>query len=302
MNKKLKIAYCGDVHLEFGPIMLHNDQAADLLILAGDICTVKTFKSKPRERFELIDFFSNCSAQFKDVIYIMGNHESYDYDIAKTLATVRAELAQFPNIHVMEKETIDIGDFTFVCGTLWTDMNKNDSLTLWHCGRAMNDFKLIKNSDRMTTHKNIIYVKNPDGSGQPLRDAEDNLVVERTDFYERASSWSPEDSVADHEQMLDYIRIATEDASRRYVVVGHHAPSTASIAECYKGDTLMNGAFHSDLSEFILDRPQIRLWVHGHMHNVSDYMLGTTRVVCNPRGYTGYESRADQFELQHLEI
>ena len=70
----------------------------------------------------------------------------------------------------------------------------------------------------------------------------------------------------------------------------------------YKGDTLMNGAFHSDLSEFILDRPQIRLWVHGHMHNVSDYMLGTTRVVCNPRGYTGHESRADQFELQYLEI
>jgi predicted phosphodiesterase len=50
------------------------------------------------------------------------------------------------------------------------------------------------------------------------------------------------------------------------------------------------------------NRPQIRLWVHGHMHNASDYMLGTTRVVCNPRGYTGYESRADQFELQHLEI
>jgi len=232
----------------------------------------------------------------------MGNHESYDYDIAKTVATVRAELAEFPNIHVMEKETVDIGDLTFIAGTLWTDMNRNDSLTLWHCGRAMNDFQLIKNSNRMTTHKNIIYAKNPDGSGQPLRDAEGNLVVERTDFYEKTSRWSPEDSIADHGRMLDYIRATTEDKSRRYVVVGHHAPSAASIAECYKGDTLMNGAFHSDLSEFILDRPQIRLWVHGHMHNVSDYMLGTTRVVCNPRGYIGYESCADQFELRYIEI
>ena len=298
----MKIAIASDIHLEFGPIMLRSDQAADLLILAGDICTVKTFKKKPKERLELIDFFSNCAAQFKDVIYIMGNHESYDYDIAKTLATVRAELAQFPNIHVMEKETIDIGDFTLVAGTLWTDMNRSDPLTLQHCRTAMNDFQLIKNSGRVTTHKNIVYVKNPDGSGQPLRDAEGNLVVERVDFYEKVGGWSPEDSVADHEQMLDYIRTTTEDKSRRYVVVGHHAPSAASIAECYKGDTLMNGAFHSDLSEFILDRPQIRLWVHGHCHNVSDYMLGTTRVVCNPRGYTGYESRADQFELQYLEI
>ena len=45
----MKIAICSDLHLEFGPIMLHNDQAADLLILAGDICTVKTFKKKPKE-------------------------------------------------------------------------------------------------------------------------------------------------------------------------------------------------------------------------------------------------------------
>jgi predicted phosphodiesterase len=297
----MKIAVASDIHLEFGPIMLHNDQAADLLILAGDICTVKTFKKKPRERLGLTDFFSNCSAQFTDVIYIMGNHESYDYDIAKTVATVRAELAQFSNIHVMEKETVDLGDFTFVAGTLWTDMNQSDPLTLQHCRKAMNDFQLIKNSDRMTTHKNIVYIKNPDGYTL-LRDSEGNPVVERTDFYEKVGSWSPEDSVADHEQMLDYIRIATEDASRKYVVVGHHAPSAVSIAECYKGDTLMNGAFHTNLTEFILDRPQIRLWVHGHMHNVSDYMLGTTRVVCNPRGYTGYESRADQFELRYLEI
>jgi len=297
----MKIAVASDIHLEFGPIMLHNDQAADLLILAGDICTVKTFKKKPRERLGLIDFFSNCSAQFTDVIYIMGNHESYDYDIARTVETVRAELAQFSNIHVMEKETVDIGDFTFVAGTLWTDMNQSDPLTLQHCRKAMNDFQLIKNSDRMTTHKNIVYVKNPDGYTL-LRDAEGNPVVERIDFYEKVGSWSPEDSVADHEQMLDYIRISTEDKTRRYVIVGHHAPSAVSIAECYKGDTLMNGAFHTNLTEFILDRPQIRLWVHGHMHNVSDYMLGTTRVVCNPRGYTGYESRAEQFELQYLEI
>jgi predicted phosphodiesterase len=297
----MKIAVASDIHLEFGPIMLHNDQAADLLILAGDICTVKTFKKKPRERLGLTDFFSNCSAQFTDVIYIMGNHESYDYDIAKTVATVRAELAQFSNIHVMEKETVDLGDFTFVAGTLWTDMNQSDPLTLQHCRKAMNDFRLIKNSDRMTTHKNIVYVKNPDGYTL-LRDAEGNPVVERTDFYEKVGNWSPEDSVANHGQMLDYISIVTEDKSRKYVVVGHHAPSAVSIAECYKGDTLMNGAFHTNLTEFILDRPQIRLWVHGHMHNVSDYMLGTTRVVCNPRGYTGYESRAEQFELTYLEI
>ena len=64
----------------------------------------------------------------------------------------------------------------------------------------------------------------------------------------------------------------------------------------------MNGGFASNLSEFIMDRPQIKVWQHGHMHNVSDYMMGETRVVCNPRGYIKYEQRAKEFELKYLEI
>jgi L-ascorbate metabolism protein UlaG (beta-lactamase superfamily) len=47
----------------------------------------------------------------------------------------------------------------------------------------------------------------------------------------------------------------------------------------------MNGAYHSDLSEFILDHPQVVLWTHGHTHHCFDYQIGNCRVVCNPRGY-----------------
>jgi hypothetical protein len=32
------------------------------------------------------------------------------------------------------------------------------------------------------------------------------------------------------------------------------------------------------------------------MHNASDYMIGSTRVVTNPRGYAGYETIADTFD------
>jgi Icc-related predicted phosphoesterase len=102
--------------------------------------------------------------------------------------------------------------------------------------------------------------------------------------------------------MLDYINIVTQDKTKTYVVVTHHAPSGESVAECYKGDTLMNGAFASDLSELIMDRPQIKLWTHGHMHNMSNYWVGDTRVVCNPRGYINYESNAQFFQLKYLEV
>jgi hypothetical protein len=64
----------------------------------------------------------------------------------------------------------------------------------------------------------------------------------------------------------------------------------------------MNGAYSSDLSEYILDHPQIKLWTHGHTHEDFDYLIGSTRIVCNPRGYIKYESRADEFNLKFVEI
>jgi Icc-related predicted phosphoesterase len=288
--------------LEFGDIFLKNEQNAEVLILSGDICTAKVFKHKPKERAKVKDFFRRCAFQFSHVVYVLGNHESYDFDIAKTYDRLKAELADLPNVHLLEKETWEHNGITFVGGTLWTDMNKGDSLTLWHCGQRMNDFRLIKNSNRTTHHKNVIYAKNPDGSGMHLKDSDGNLVVERVDHYEKSSKFSVEDSMQDHDKMLDYIKYAVDDKSKKFVVCTHHAPTFNSVAEWFKHDTLMNGAFASDLSEFIMDRPQIKLWTHGHMHNVSDYMMGETRVVCNPRGYVKYEQRAQEFELKYMEV
>jgi Icc-related predicted phosphoesterase len=268
----MKLALASDIHLEFGDLLLKNEENAEVLILSGDICTTNVFKHNPKERAMVKDFFRRCSFQFPHVVYVMGNHEHYDFDIAKTYERLKVELTDLPNIHLLEKETWEHNGTTFVGGTLWTDMNKGDSLTMWHCGQRMNDFRLIRNGNRGIS-----------GGGY-------------------ASRWSVEDSMEDHKKMLDYINIVTQDKTKCYVSVTHHAPSALSIGKYYKDDTLMNGAFHSDLSKFIMDRPQIKLWTHGHMHNVSDYMVGETRVVCNPRGYIGYEQRAKQFELKYLEV
>ena len=293
----LRIAIASDLqlHLEFGDINLQNQENAEVLILSGDICTAKVFKHKPKDRAMVKEFFKRVSFQFPHVVYVMGNHEHYDYDIAKTYDRLKAELSDLPNIHLLEKETWVHNDITFIGGTLWTDMNKGDSLTMWHCGKAMNDFKIVANSNRMVQHKKNVY-------HESSRDENGNLVIKTVDHYQSPARWSVEDSMQDHEKMLDYIRIITEDKTKKYVVVGHHAPSFLSVAEWYKSDTLMNGAFYSDLSEFIMDRPQIALWTHGHMHNRSDYMMGDTRVVCNPRGYINYEPSAKEFELKYLEI
>lgn len=61
----------------------------------------------------------------------------------------------------------------------------------------------------------------------------------------------------------------------------------------YARDTTMNGAFTSNLDEFILDHPHVALWTHGHTHHTFDYAIGDTRIVCNPHGYPGEKSGFD---------
>ena len=80
--------------------------------------------------------------------------------------------------------------------------------------------------------------------------------------------------------MNDYRSITIE-------ILGHHAPSHKSIHPKYQNQDVMNHAFVNRLDEYIIDHPQIKLWVHGHVHDCWDYMIGDTRIVCNPRGYPG---------------
>jgi len=268
----MKIALCSDLHLEFADIILKNEENADVLILSGDICTAVDLPYSDSDRGQRFrDFFSRCAFQFPHVIYIMGNHEHYNGDFQKSAQLIRNEVAQYANFHFLDKETKVIGDVTFIGGTLWTDMNKEDPITLWDISRMMNDFRVVKNSAR---------------------------IVGQSD---NPSRFLPDDAVEDHKAMLTFIN-ETVKGEGKFVVVGHHAPSKQSTKPRYQGDVIMNGGYSSDLTEFILDRPQIKLWTHGHTHDTFDYMVGSTRVVCNPRGYDAYEERADEFKLQYIEV
>ena len=306
----MKLALASDIHLEFGPITLTNDESADVLILAGDICVARHFADgKPTYQQTLAKeyraFFDQVTREFPQVIYIMGNHEHYSGDVAKTYAILQEHL-DYPNLHILEKETWKYQDVTFIGGTLWTDMNKSDPLTLDYTQGAMNDFREVVNSNRMVVRNVPIYERNPlwtaDGQngGQYSKDATGAMINIGYKSKEEPARWTPEDSALDHAKMLSYIDHVTRDPGS-YIVVGHHCPSEQSVAAQYKGD-LLNGAFRSKLDDFIEARPQIRYWLHGHTHHNFNYWIGETRVVCNPRGYVGHESSADFFKLLYLEV
>lgn len=281
----MKIALASDLHLEFADIVLKNEGNADVLILGGDICIAEDLHDHPEpstpygpEILKILgtrqlnaqmyrDFFKRCSNEFPHVIYIAGNHEFYHGKFIGSLVDLRNECSKFPNVYFMEDDCKKIDDVTFIGSTLWTDMNKGDPLTLHAVADMMNDFKIIRH----------------DGNGY--------------------TKLRPAHVAARHRNSVEYIRTVIEGKfDEKFVVVGHMAPSVLSIANEYRRDSIMNGAYYSDLSEFILDHPQIKVWTHGHTHTPFDYMIGDTRVVCNPRGYKGHEQRAEDFKLQYLEV
>ena len=278
----MKIAVCSDLHLEFQDIILKNEEDAEVLILSGDIMTAEDLHNHPpvhpmdpvnipnlgrrqETALRFRDFLSRCSFQFPHVIYIAGNHEFYHGNWKASIQYLRDECSKFDNVYFLEQDLKVIDDVTFIGATLWTDCNKGDPLTLHALGDMMNDFRIIRNDEHG-------YTK--------LR---------------------PAHTMHRHHQTMSYLKAVLPDLKDKKVVfVGHHTPSHQSIHEMYRGDYLMNGGYHSDLSEFILDHPQIVLWTHGHTHEPMDYMIGTTRVVCNPRGYAGHDKNADVFQLAYI--
>jgi len=267
----MKIKVVSDLHLEFSDINIKNDQGCGVLILSGDIMIAEDLHDHPAADFNpysygafaelgrkqqrvstFRDFLKRCSFQFPHVIYVAGNHEFYNGKFHKGIQYLRDECAKHPNVYFLENDTKIIDDVVFVGATLWTDMNRGDPLTLHAVRDMMNDFRIIRNDEKGYT---------------PLK---------------------PADVALRHRETLKYFRfMLSEHKDKKCVVVGHHAPSRLSTHEQYKNEHLMNGAYSSDLSEFIMDHPQIKLWTHGHTHHPFDYVIGETRVVCNPRGYEG---------------
>jgi Icc-related predicted phosphoesterase len=299
----MKIAICSDLHLEFGDLDFANDENADVLILGGDILIASELKDFARDDSSnivtatytmrarakrYVDFINRCCERFPQVIYITGNHESYHGDFAESYKIIKATFGDIHNLHILDKEWRIINGVLFFGGTLWTDMNGEDPATMRQIRYMMNDYRGVKNSAKTVSYRVPDMTKNESDGWT---------------FKERPAEFTPEDSVEDHKaflKALDAVLALHPDLPT--VVVGHHAPSKASTHPRYKSEFVTNGAYSTNLDNWILDRRQIKLWTHGHTHEDFDYRIGTTRIVCNPRGYDGYEERADRFELKYVEI
>lgn len=255
----MKIRYVSDLHLEICPFVLpyddEDDDASSVLVLAGDIAVSARFSAQMKM------FFKNVAGRFKEVIYVPGNHEYYHGDVKDAVQNIKDELAQFPNVYVLDEEVHWVDDVAFVGATLWTDMNKRSEHAMHSIKNGLNDYHVVK--------------------AHSFRDLD------------------PEDTVIIHDRhkkfIFDAVAQARQDNAAKVVVISHHAPSHLSIHPKWAGHSL-NPAFSSDLFDLIKDGGP-DLWFHGHMHDNFDYSIGGTRVLCNPRGYSKVINTPDFYSL-----
>lgn len=182
------------------------------------------------------------------VIYVPGNHEYYGETYQKLRDKMR-EAAAGSNVHLLDCGKWEQDGVVILGATLWTDFNLlgNQPLAIMAAQAAMNDFKSIRTLPRYRKFR-------------PL----DALQI-----HSREKAWLEKEIQA--------------AAGKKIVVVTHHIPSFQSIPARHRADHV-SAAYASRLDDLVAGSGAV-LWIHGHTHTACDYMLGETRVLCNPRGY-----------------
>lgn len=191
------------------------------------------------------------------VVAVAGNHEFYKSSWVEEIDAGRRHAGGL-GITFLENDETVVAGVRVIGATLWTDY------------RLMGDFMRPSAMEAarvgMNDHRKIAWSTDP---WRRFRPQEATLLHDRSVAFLRAALARPFDGPT--------------------LVVTHHAPHPRSLAERY-AQSALNPAYASDLSGLILDT-QPDLWVHGHVHSSSDYMLGSTRIVANPAGY-GRENAA----------
>lgn len=187
-------------------------------------------------------------------IYVPGNHEFYGRRrYRRHIEKMKAKADDLgARVFVMDNEQVVVGDVRVLGATLWTDfdLHGNWPLAMQAAQREMNDYQQI------------------DLVQQQRLTAEDTRRLHlESRFFLNETLRCPHDGPT--------------------VIVTHHAPSERSSHKRFAGSPL-NPAYASRLEPLMLEW-EPALWVHGHMHDSSDYQIGETRVICNPRGYAGHE-------------
>ena len=264
----MKFAYGSDLHLEFGNLK-EIESDANVLLLAGDICIAA-------DMFPMED-----TINFKDSHILKGAGHNFNL-FFDSVSAQYDQIFMIPGNHEHYH-----GNFEYTVQKLRDHVPANVTI-LDNEFVDVGDVRIIGCTLWTDCNQDDWATKNAIRNGM-----NDYHVIKKG-----TKSLLPDDTMLEHYRSVDFIR---QNMTDRTIVMTHHAPSFMSVNEKYHHMSISNGGYASNLDRFV-DETSPLIWIHGHMHDPVDYLIGRTRVVSNPRGYVGHEIDHGQYNFATVEV
>lgn len=254
----MKIHILSDLHLECH-IPKKPCSEADVVVLAGDIYEGGT---------QGIEWAARMW-QDRPVIYVPGNHEYIGHDYEQARLDMATAASKYDNIHLLDRGRVVVDDVLFVGATLWTDFMYSTP-----DGDYIKHHLVLKEAvEHMPEYREIML------DGRRLK------PLDTIGFFREEHAYIRDVLSAENEDLAKQMGRAN---IRKKIVVTHHLPSDKSVHPRHARSMLASSyASRIDNTVALAD-----LWIHGHTHESCDYVVNgpeghASRVVCNPRGYSG---------------
>lgn len=159
--------------------------------------------------------------------------------------------------------------------------------------------QVIKNHNKVYEYPDVIVITTPLWS---WLDRETSAAVDGWPDFTliKGNTFATHNEI--HISCLEWLRqqfAKYANDPRKKIIVSHFTPSYQSIHPRWNGKA-SNKYFSNNLDDLILEY-QPDVWVHGHTHDAFDYMIGKTRILCNPHGYPG-EKKIGKLHFDVVEI
>lgn len=255
----MKIRILSDLHIDINKLQFGFEDKlddCDLTIIAGDIAS-----GWQKEK----EYLTNLKHKNK-IVCIAGNHLGYDFPFVYpeelnymyTRNYCISELTKLDCVNYLENSYIEFDNYIIFGGTMFTNMSLYRPKRLCEsvAWRWLNDFRYVHIEDK---------------------------TIRKLQPYDYEKYFK---------KFKKSLQQCIDNTDKDIIAVSHHAPSPKSISKkylrrgsMYEPGKYLNAAYCSNLESFIKKNPRIKLWIHGHMHECFDYMVGQCKVICNPFGY-----------------
>lgn len=209
------------------------------------------------ETYLIKEILLYLAKHFKYVLIALGNHEYIYGDLYQTPNRMQALVSQtkLKNVILLHKKYFIIQNILIMGTTLWSDLSK---------------------------HKQLYTEKNHHKHLPLFENCHENLnPKQRYDLMHQL--------FCEEKQWIFNVLKTYRSKVSDIVVVTHHAPSFKSIHPLFKKDKhqyLYASNLDNEIKSFM---PSI--WLHGHTHYHFDYYIGKTRILANPFGFPGEETK-----------